>query len=175
MNKKGMTKPTATEYADYYDIYVSLIDSDNILAVLNRQISDFSKLLSEIPEEKGVFRYAEGKWSINELVGHLIDTERIMAYRALRFSRNDKTDLEGFDQDPYIENSDFDGCKLSDLAQQFKVVRQSNIFMFEGLASEAWDRSGKASGSDISVRALAYIIAGHELHHVNILKERYLA
>lgn len=169
-----ISNPEPSEYAEYYGIYISLVKENNILTALENQIKETLELLAEIPEEKGTYRYAEGKWSIKELVGHLIDTERVMAYRALRFSRNDLTELKGFDQDTYIENADFDSCKLSDLAKEFELVRQSNILMFKNLTADAWNRKAIASGNPVSVRALAYIIAGHELHHIKILKERYL-
>ena len=133
------------------------------------------RVLAEISEEKGLFRYAEGKWSIKELVGHLIDTERVMAYRALRFARNDRTELAGFEQNDYIENSNFDACSLRELAREFELVRNANVLMFQNFSEEVWTRSGIASGNQVSVRALAYIIAGHELHHMKILRERYLA
>ncbi len=175
MNNSIKIAPESTEYAAYYGIYISLVEGTDIISALDVQINKTQDVIANIPEEKGTYRYAEGKWSIKELVGHLIDTERVMAYRALRFSRNDATPLEGFDQDPYIENADFDSCKLSDLSKEFRLVRESNILMFKNLPEDAWLRSGIASENPVSVRALAYIIAGHELHHINILKERYLA
>lgn len=169
-----VSRPEKSEYAEYYEKYVSLVQ-DDILSVLRQSKIETQNLLAEIPEEKSLFRYATGKWSIKELLGHIIDTERIFAYRALRFARNDKTPVEGFDQDPYIENAEFDNCEFTDLIAEFASVRDANILMFQNLSSEAWQRSGIASENPVSVRALAYMIAGHELHHTNILKERYLA
>lgn len=169
-----ISTPEADEFDEYYGMYISLVEDDGIISALQNQIKQTTDLLSTIPEEKGTYAYAEEKWSIKELVGHLIDTERVMAYRALRFSRNDLTELEGFDQDPYIENADFNACQLSDLAKEFELIRQANILMFKNLTAKAWDKKGVASGNPVSVRALAYIIAGHELHHIKILKERYL-
>lgn len=174
MNDRTNTKPEVSEYALFYEGYISLIEGNEIFAALKDQLIDTQNLLSNIPEERGTYRYAEGKWSIKELIGHVIDTERIMAYRALRFARNDARPIDGFDQDPYIENADFNSCKLSDLAVELKLVRESNILMFKNLSEEAWMRTGIASENPVSVRALAYIIAGHEKHHINILKERYL-
>ncbi len=173
MENFEITKPEASEYASYYEIYISLVQ-DDILSALQNQIKQTSELLAKIPEEKGTYAYAEGKWSIKELIGHLIDTERIMAYRALRFSRNDLIEIEGFEQNDYIENSDFNSCKLTDLAKEFELIRHANILMFKNLAQEAWNKTGVASGNPVSVKALAHIIAGHELHHIKILKERYL-
>lgn len=174
MSSLAFGRPEKTEHAPYYEIYTSLVEGDDILAALKSQIPETQKTLVGISEEKSLFRYAEDKWSIRELIGHLIDTERIMAYRALRFARNDQTAVEGFEQNDYIENADFDACSLRKLAAEFALVRESNIFMLRNLSDEAWSRSGIASGNQVTVRALAYIIAGHELHHMKILRERYL-
>ena len=130
--------------------------------------------MRSIPESQAGFRYAADKWSIKELVGHLIDTERIFSYRALRFARNDKTPLPGYEQDDYIRHASFDDCSLSELAAELESVRQSTLFLFKHLDEEAWMRRGVASESEVSVRALAYIIAGHELHHRRVLRDRYL-
>jgi uncharacterized damage-inducible protein DinB len=173
-NLQIISRPEKSEYVSYYETYVSLTKSDDILSVLSENKIETQKLLAEITEEKALFRYAEGKWSVKELLGHIIDAERIFAYRALRFARNDKTEIEGFDQDPYIENADFDNCQFTDLIAEFAFVRDANILMFQNLPEEAWMRSGIASENSVTVRALAYMIAGHELHHIDILKERYL-
>ncbi len=173
MKIQTISAPEVTEYAPFYGTYVSLINEE-IFSALENQIKATQDLLKQIPEEKGTYSYAEGKWSIKELVGHLIDTERIMAYRALRFARNDAKPIDGFEQNDYIENADFNSCSLSDLAKEFGLVRDANILMFKNFTPEAWNRTGIASESPVTVRALAYIIAGHELHHIGILKERYL-
>lgn len=175
MNGLAIAIPEAKEYAPYYGIYISLVEGNDVLSALKKQMPETQKILAGISEEKGLFRYAEKKWSIKELVGHLIETERIMAYRALRFARNDKIELQGFEQNDYIANSNFDDCKLSDLAREYELVREANILMFQNFSEDAWSRSGIASENEVSVRALAYIIAGHELHHMKILRERYLA
>lgn len=174
MKNLKISKPDAGEYADYYERYVSIVREDCVLTALQNQIQTTETLLSNIPEKKGLYRYAEDKWSIKELVGHIIDTERVMAYRALRFARNDLAPLEGFEQDFYIENADFDSRSLKDLSKEFAHVRVSNIYMFRSFSETALTNTGIASGNPVSVRALAYIIAGHETHHINILKERYL-
>lgn len=174
MDKLIIGKPGESEYASYFSRYVNLVDSDDILKSLVTQMADTNSVLREISEDKGAFSYAEGKWSIKELVGHLIDTERVMAYRAMRFSRKDETELEGFEQDPYVSNGNFNNVNLAGLVKQFALLRESNLYMFQGLSEEAWSFKGMASGFPISVRTLAYIIAGHELHHMKILEERYL-
>lgn len=167
-------KPDETEYQSYYGKYVSLVPDDDILSVLSAEIESTMALLRSIPESKGGFRYAPDKWSIKELVGHMIDGERVFAYRALRFARNDGTPLPGFEQDDYVREALFDSYSLSDLVAEFESVRRSSIFLFKHLSEEAWTRRGIASESEVSVRALAYIIAGHELHHREILRSRYL-
>ncbi len=168
-------KPETGEYLPYYEKYVSLVPDADILTVLGRQIEETAGLLDSIPEAQANFRYAPDKWSIKELVGHLIDTERIFAYRALRFARNDKTPLSGYEQDDYVSNASFDSCPLTDLASELKSVRQSTLFLFKHLDKNAWMRRGVANDSEASVRALAHIIAGHELHHRQILRSRYLS
>jgi uncharacterized damage-inducible protein DinB len=168
------TRPEPSEYAPYYGKYVSLVPDGDILASLRQQMNETLALLRSIPESQAAHRYAPGKWSIKELLGHLMDTERIFAYRALRFARGDRTRLPGFDQDDYIRNASFEDYPLNDLAAEFEHVRQASIFLFQHLNEEDWGRSGAANDSEISVRALAYIIAGHELHHREILRTKYL-
>jgi len=168
-------RPEETEYLPYYGKYVSLVPDDNILEVLSSQLDETLALLRSVPETRAGFRYAPGKWSVKELVGHIIDTERIFAYRALRFGRNDMTPLPGYEQDDYIRNASFDACTLAELAAELESVRRSTIFLLQHLDTDAWMRKGLANKSEVSVRALAYIIAGHELHHREILRDRYLS
>ncbi|HEY0457832.1 MAG TPA: DinB family protein [Pyrinomonadaceae bacterium] len=170
-----MNRPEKTEYAEYYDRYISLIDSDEIVAVLENQQEELAEVFKQITEEKSHYAYAADKWTIKEVIGHLIDGERIFAYRALRISRADKTPIEGFEQDGYIENSNFNQTPLSDLTAELLLTRKSNLIFFRNLSGEAWLRTGTASENPVSVRALAYIMAGHVRHHLKILNERYLA
>ncbi len=169
-----MKKPEKTEYNEYYDRYVSLVDETEIIAAFENQLKEMNELFSSISEEKSEFAYAEGKWTIKELVGHLIDGERIFAYRALRISRGDETPIEGFEQDDYVENAPFKDYKFSDLVREFELVRESSILFFRHLKESDWTREGTASDSPVSVRALAFIMVGHVRHHANILRERYL-
>ncbi|HEX8775332.1 MAG TPA: DinB family protein [Pyrinomonadaceae bacterium] len=168
-------KPAQTDYAPYYGKYVSLVPEGDIVATLSRQLDDTLAVLGGVSEAQSGHRYAPDKWSVKELVGHLIDSERIFSYRALRFARNDKTPLSGYEQDGYIANASFDAYPLSELATEFEHVRRSTLFLFRHLDKEAWERRGTANDSEVSVRALAHIIAGHELHHMEILRTRYLA
>jgi hypothetical protein len=170
-----MNRPEKGEYAEYYERYISLVEEDEIVAALENQHAELVRLFEQITEEKSHYAYGQDKWTIKEVIGHLIDGERIFSYRALRISRADQTALEGFEQDGYIENSNFNNTKLSDLATELLAVRRANIIFFKNLSAEAWLRTGTVSGNQVSVRALAYIIAGHITHHLKILGERYLA
>lgn len=170
-----MNRPEKSEYAEYYDRYISLVEENDIVAVLEKQLAELQELFGKISEEKSHYAYGEDKWTIKEVIGHLIDGERIFGYRALRISRNDKTPIEGFEQDGYIENSNFNSTKLSDLAEEMLLTRRAHLIFFKNLSDEAWARTGTASDNPVSVRALAYIMAGHIQHHLNILNERYLS
>jgi len=175
MTTRALSAPDATEYAPYYGRYVSLVPGSDIIAVLEEQAVQTKEMLSRISELDADMRYAPGKWSIKQLFGHVTDTERIFAYRALRISRGDQTPIEGFEQDTYVDNAPFQTCTMAGLAQEYAAVRSSTQFLFRHLADEHWSRRGTASGKEVSVRALAYMIAGHEIHHWNVLREKYLA
>ncbi len=170
-----MSRPEKNEYAAYYETYVSLVEETDVVSVMENQLSEVQDLLAGISEEKSNFRYADGKWSIKELLGHLIDGERIFAYRALRVARADKTPMEGFEQDGYIENGNYDKRTFADLIKEFSMLHQADVIFFKSLSDEAWLRVGTANDTEVSVRALAYIMVGHIRHHTNILRERYLA
>lgn len=174
MMNASINRPEATEYVPYYERYISLVPEGDVLMALEQQLETTLSLLRGISEAQADSRYAPGKWSIKELVGHLIDAERIFAYRALRFARNDGTPLPGFEQDDYIRNATFGNCRLADLASELEHLRRSNLYLFRHLDEEAWQRRGIANDGEISVRALAYSMAGHELHHMEILRTRYL-
>lgn len=167
-------KPETDEYAPYYGKYVSLIEDDDILVPLEQQLHTTLAVLHGLSEEQGNYRYEPNKWSIKQLVGHIIDAERIFAYRALCIGRGDQTPLPGFEQDDYIATANFDACTLADLTTEYELVRRSDLAMLKQFSDEAWRRRGTASENPITARALAYIIAGHEAHHLNILRSRYL-
>lgn len=174
MNDYFAQRPHPSEYQSYYARYVSLVLDGNLIETLAAQHEATQQLLRDLPENRARFRPAAGEWSVTEVVGHMIDTERIMACRALRFARGDDQPLPGFDQDPYVAAADFDARALSSLMEEFAALRRSHGLMLSGLSEAAWMRRGVASGNDVSVRALAWIIAGHELHHVISLKAKYL-
>ena len=169
-----MQPPEPSEYQSYYAKYISLVQADEITDALDQQLTESLGMLCRISEAKSLHRYEPGKWSIKELLGHLIDSERIFTYRALRFARKDHTPLSGFDQDPYVAAGAFDTRPWSELVAEFEHVRRSTILFFRGLQPEAARRAGVANNAPITVRALAYVIAGHELHHMAILREKYL-
>jgi hypothetical protein len=148
-------------------------DSD-IHTTLQAELTEFPIFLLAFSEDDANFRYEPGKWSLKEILGHVIDTERIFAYRALRIARNDQTPIEGFEQDDYIRHAPFLHCRFADLIEEFGLVRIANLAMFRSLDEEAWTRGGTASGNNVTVRALAYIIAGHVLHHRNVIEQKYL-
>lgn len=167
-------KPGNTEYLPYYGTYISLVSDGDVIATLETQMRDTQALLAGLPASISTYRYAPGKWSVNEMVGHIIDSERIFTARALRFARADATPLPGFEQDDYVRNASFDAYPLRELAAELETVRRSTIFFFRHLSEEAWLRKGIANNGEVTVRALAYIIAGHELHHRGMLQARYL-
>lgn len=170
-----LTKPSPTEYAPFYASYISLVPEGDITQTLNQQLIDTLSLVNGITEAQAVFRYAEGKWSVKELIGHVIDSERVFGYRALRFARGDETPLAGFDQDVFSRHAAFGAYTIGELAEEYNQVRHGHLSFFGHLEEAAWTRRGKANESEVSVRALAYIMAGHELHHLSILRDRYLA
>jgi DinB superfamily len=169
-----VTAPDPSEYAQYYGKYITLVPGPNVLAALEDQPRDTLGLLSALTDEQGDYRYAPGKWSIKEMLGHLIDAERVFSYRALRFARNDQTPLASFEQDDYVRAANFSASRLADLIDEFVSVRRATVWLFRSLSPDAWMRRGVASDNPVSVRAIAYIIAGHELHHRHVLQEKYL-
>jgi hypothetical protein len=168
-----MTKPDTSEYAPYYERYVSHVAGDDVSSTLAAQPAELRKIFGEIGEDRGTFAYEAGKWTIKELLGHVIDGERIFAYRVHRISRGDQTPIEGFEQDDYIAAARSNERSFADLLDEFELLRVANVLMFNHMSEADWQRSGTASGVAVSVKALAYIMAGHVTHHVNIYKERY--
>src|SRR5579859_1567442 len=171
--RAAVTRPQSDEYAPYYETYVSLIPGDDIVGALETQRVQMAQLLAARSEREGNFRYAPGKWSVKEVIGHICDAERIFAYRLLRIARGDETPLASFEQNDYIAPGAFGERTLADLAAEFAAVRAATMALVQSLTAEAWVRRGTASGKTVSARALAYIIAGHEVHHRKILDEKY--
>jgi hypothetical protein len=167
-------RPDPSEYAPYYGKYIELVEGADIVATLERQMSGMLALLAGVPEGRSLFRYEPGKWNVREVVGHINDTERIFAYRMLRIARGDATPIEGFDQDAYAAASPSGGVPLADLAREFAAIRGATVALLRHLDETAWARRGTANRNEVSVRALAWIAAGHELHHRKALREKYL-
>lgn len=167
-------RPDASEHPPFHTNYISLVPGADILPTLASQIEDTLSLLRSIPAEKGDYRYAPGKWTIRDCVGHMVDTERILTYRALRFSRGDQTTLPGFEQDDYVANAPYPRVPLADIIEEFADVRRASLWLFRNLDETAWNRRGMTGMGEVSVRGLAYIVAGHELNHTGILRDRYL-
>lgn len=174
MSAAAPVRPESNEYAPYYERYISLVPGADLVETLERQGAETLALLRGLSEEQGAHRYEPGKWSIKQLVGHINDGERLFSYRALSIGRGDRASLPGMEQDEWMAGVDFDARTLSSLVDEFEAVRAATLLLFRYLSPEAWARRGTASDSEVTVRALAYIIAGHEAHHVRILRERYL-
>jgi len=172
---KTITKPHPGEYDPYAIKYIKLLPDDGfILQHLRTNAETVQRLLQSLTPEQWMHRYAEGKWTIKEILLHMIDDERIYSYRALRFARNDETALPGFDQDPYVVASKANERTAESLLDEYAAVRNATISLFDNLPDDAWMRSGTANNHSVTVRALIYHLAGHELHHLNIIKEKYL-
>jgi len=167
-------RPEHGDYPEYYDRYMMMVKGEDIVEVIKDQLQTSGKFFDSITEEQGTIAYADGKWKVKEVIGHVIDTERIMAYRALAIARGEKQSLPGFEQDDYVATAGFTNRKLSDLIEEYRTLRASNIVLFSSFDEKDMMKKGYANQSEISVLSLAFIIAGHELHHIKILKERYL-
>lgn len=158
----------------YYKPYLEVLPDAALLELMERQMGNFPEFLGSIPGDKLSFRYAPGKWSVSEVLMHILDTERVFQYRALRLGRKDATPLAGFDQDDYVPQSCAEGRTLKDLISEYRVIRESSLLLFKSLPSDRLLFKGNASGQDISLGALGFIMCGHQKHHRNILRERYL-
>jgi len=169
----AIPRPVAAEYAPYYGRYIDKVPDGDLLRTLEDQGRETQAVLAGLSEAKALHRYAPGKWSVKEVIGHVTDTERVFSYRALRFARGDATALPGFDENAWVPAGSFDARSLADLAAELDAVRRATLALFRGLDAAALARRGTASDNAVSVRAIALIIAGHERHHVALLHERY--
>lgn len=174
MNINAPGLPAKDEYAEWYAGYVALVPDGDVIAALTSQPDDLDTLLEGVTETTSSYRYAPDKWSIRQLVGHLIDAERVFALRALCFSRGETAALPGFDENSYVASSAYADVPLTELRLEFRTLRAANVLMFGRLGPEEWSRTGVASGWAVSVRALAYIMVGHPRHHMKVIGERYL-
>jgi uncharacterized damage-inducible protein DinB len=172
MSKLTIARPAPDEHAPFYKVYVDGVKGEDLFRVYVDQMTALLDLVSR-NADRADHAYAEGKWTVKEVVGHIVDGERIFCYRALRFARADTTDLPGFDEDAFVANGEFATRAIEDICREFEAVRRATIALAEGFTAEALMRRGKANGKEISVRALLYIIAGHADHHMGLLRERY--
>ncbi len=166
-------KPQPDEYPKFAEGYVSIVPTTNVLELLEESKNTVYNLFSNMREEKAMYAYADGKWTLKQVLGHMIDTERTFAYRAFCFSRNN-VELPGFDQDIYVNNTDFNSRTIQSLADEYKVTRESNLFLYRSFSEEQLLRRGIASNSPVTVRGLVYMTAGHEIYHLKLIRERYL-
>jgi hypothetical protein len=170
---KTFSKPNKGEYPVYYETYLSKISEENFFPLIEHQIFEIKALFESKPKGWEKLAYEEGKWSPSEVLGHIIDTERIMTFRALCFARGEKQALPGFDQDPYVSNGRFGQVAVADLLADFEAQRKALLTLIQTLHEETFDQVGNANGNPITPRALFWIIPGHFIHHLNILRERY--
>lgn len=168
-----VTRPAEDEYAPFYAGYVARVPDGDLLDILQRQGRNSAALLGRVGEDRSHFRYAPDKWTIRDVAGHINDSERVFTYRALTFARGDATALPPFDENAWAAASNADSRPISALVEEMEAVRAATLALFRGFTPKEWERRGTASGKQITVRALAYIVAGHEQHHINILRERY--
>jgi hypothetical protein len=166
-------RPTETEYAPFFAGYVSLVTEGEVLPVLEAQAGELRQLSAAVPAERETYRYEPGKWSLREVFGHLTDGERVFGYRAFCISRGEQASLPGFEENDYVARSGYDHQRLADLVSEFAAVREANLRFLRGLDAESWGRLGVANENPVSVRALAFIMAGHVRHHVGIVRSRY--
>ena len=169
-----MKKPELNEHPPYYTYYINLVKSEHGVKALENQIIEMQQFIGMVPVELEEYRYAEGKWSIKEVLGHICDTERILGYRALCIARGEQNELPGFEENQYVANANFNKRSLYDLAHEFSVVRESNIAMFKSFDKAVFDSMGVTNKQHVSVRAILFMIAGHEKHHIDVIMERYL-
>ncbi len=168
-----LTRPDRSEYADFYANYIAKVPDGDVVAILAAQPAAYRKLLGKLSDEQGSARPQPGKWNVKEIIGHLCDAERIQSYRALRFARGDEQELHGFEQDDYVREAHSDARKLSELLDEFQAVRSSTVGLLKSFPPDIGERSGVANGSPVTVRAMAYIIAGNTQHHYDLLKQRF--
>jgi hypothetical protein len=167
-------RPAADEYLAYYGLYISRVPDGDIVETLRRQIPETVAFLRSIPASRLDYQYAPGKWTPRQIVGHLSDGERVFQYRAWRFSRADTTPVPGFEENLYVDNAPFQDVSMNDLIDEFEQLRNASVHMFRNMNEQAMSRRGSANGAEISVRALAWVMAGHETHHMQVLREKYL-
>jgi len=167
-------RPNPGDYDPYFERYIKLIEGDDIIKILYEQNKITRELINSISDYKGNYRYADSKWTIKEVIGHILDSERILAYRALSLARGEKKSLPGFDHEDYVREGNFNSRELLELSFEFKLLRESNLLQFKNFSEDMLCKKGFADEASVTVLALLYIIGGHEKHHLNVLEEKYL-
>lgn len=167
-------RPVKDEYSPFYERYIHLVPEGNLIDILSKQMVETTALLSVISETKADSRYAPGKWSLKEVVGHVTDNERIMSYRLLMIARGSQAPIAGYNQDEFVQAASFQSATFSQIIEDYKAVRRSTLTLVSGLPEQAWTRRGTANNLEVSARAIACIIAGHETHHINVIRDKYL-
>jgi len=166
-------RPGTGEHAEYYSRYIDRVPDGDILGTLESQVGLVRRQLGRFGEQGSLHRYAPGKWSVKEVLGHVNDAERLFTYRALTFARNDSTSLPGMDENAWVAGANFDAVPLAELLEEFAAIRRASVLLFRGLSAEALLRRGVASGRSLSVRAVPWLLAGHAAHHLAVIEERY--
>ncbi|WP_127588465.1 DinB family protein [Paenibacillus koleovorans] len=169
-----LQRPNAEEHAPFFAAYIGQVPEGDLIQILENQQERVHALFAGLSEEKAMSRYAPGKWSLKEVLGHITDTERVMSYRLLRVARGDQTALPGFDENVFVDGAAFDRRSMTELLEEFDTVRSATLKLIRGIQQEAWARVGTVSNHSTSARALAFVIAGHERHHGHVVRERYL-
>jgi len=167
-------RPEQGDYATYYEKYICLVEGEDILKILNDQSKKTQDVLNSFSEHKGNYRYADGKWTVKEVVGHLLDTERVFAYRALCIARGEKKSLPGYDQNDYVKDGNFNRRELFELNYEYRLLRESNLLLFRSFTPEMMKKRGFANETSVTVLAVLFMIAGHEKHHMKVLREKYM-
>lgn len=167
-------RPIKNDYAPYYETYISKVKGDCIIQILSKMNQEIQTVCNSFAQHKGDYKYAEGKWTVKELIGHVMDTERVFAFRAFSIARGEKQHLPGFEQDNYVREGKFNQRQLSEIVYEFRLLRESYLLLFRSFDDEMLKRRGIANGCEVTVNALLFIIVGHSKHHIDILRERYL-
>lgn len=166
-------RPVKGDYNDFYQGYIDLIDGEDILYIMNNTNSEIVNTLNSFPQSKGNYRYAEGKWTLKEVIGHMMDVDRVFAFRALSIARGEHNLLPGFDQDEYVRKANFNDRELFDLTYEYRLLREANFLMYRGFDTSVYQNRGNANGSEVTVLAIMFMTVGHQKHHLGVLKERY--
>jgi hypothetical protein len=167
-------RPTKNDYPDYAQKYLDLIEGDDIISILHQSSKELTDVINSFPESNGDYSYDKDKWTVKQVIGHLMDTDRIFAYRALSIARGEKQPLPSFDQNIYVLNGNFNKKSLAELSYEYRLLRESNLLLFRSFDSLIYQNRGIAAGSEVTVLGIMFMVAGHQKHHIKILKEKYL-